>query len=39
MPVIDFYKEKGLLITVDGTKSKEDVFAEIISQLYEQAAS
>ncbi|KRN04270.1 adenylate kinase [Holzapfeliella floricola] len=28
-PLIDFYREKGLLISVDGTRSRDEVFADI----------
>ena len=28
-PLVDFYKQKGILLVVDGNKSKEDVFKEI----------
>lgn len=32
-PLIDFYTEKGILKTVDGTKDMKDVFAAIVSIL------
>ncbi|MGX4644717.1 MULTISPECIES: adenylate kinase [Holzapfeliella] len=28
-PLIDFYREKGLLVSVDGTRSRDEVFADI----------
>ncbi len=28
-PLIDFYQQKGILRTVDGTREMEEVFAEI----------
>jgi adenylate kinase len=34
--VIDYYKEKGLLVEVDGTPSIEKVFEEIINKLNER---
>lgn len=37
MPVIDFYREKGLLIEVDGTKDRESVTEEIIAALVARA--
>ncbi len=36
-PVIAFYREKGLLIEVDGTKSREEVTAEILDALFERS--
>jgi adenylate kinase len=33
VPVIDFYREKGLLIEIDGTLSRDDVMTEILSGL------
>jgi adenylate kinase len=39
MPVIDVYRQKGLLIEVDGTLTREEVTQEIITKLYEKAAS
>ena len=32
-PVIDYYKEKGILVEVDGEKSIEDIQKEILSNL------
>lgn len=32
-PLIDFYKEKGKLVSVDGDKGVQEVFAEIASKL------
>lgn len=32
-PLIEYYKEKGKLVSVDGDKSVEEVFAEIVSKL------
>lgn len=37
MPVINFYKELGLLIEVNGDQSREEVLSEIISKLAERA--
>ncbi len=37
MPVINFYREQGLLIEVDGQKSVEDVTNEIVDELYLRA--
>lgn len=34
-PLIDYYQKQGKLLTVDGTKSLEDVFASIIEKLGE----
>lgn len=38
MPVIDFYRENGLLIEVDGTLSPDEVTREIISSLAGRAS-
>lgn len=38
MPVIDFYREQGLLIEVDGQKSVEEVTNELIDALYIKAS-
>ena len=38
-PVIQFYKDKGLLITIDGSKSKEVVTDAMLSALQERAVS
>jgi len=32
-PVVDYYKEKGMLIEVDGEKPINDIFNEIITQI------
>ncbi len=32
-PLIDYYKNKGILVTVDGTKNLNEVFADIINVL------
>ncbi len=32
-PVIDFYRDRGMLVQVDGEKSVEEVFAEIMKKL------
>lgn len=32
-PLIDYYAEKGLLLNVDGTKDKEEVFKDIVRAL------
>lgn len=37
MPVINFYRDKGLLIEVDGTLSETDVTNEIINKLAQKA--
>lgn len=39
IPVINFYKEKGLLITVDGTKDRATVTQEIIDELTRRATT
>ncbi len=39
VPVIEFYREKGLLIEVDGTLSREAVTEEIIEALYQRASA
>jgi len=38
LPVIEFYKNKGLLIEIDGTQSRDDVTNEIIIRLDEFAS-
>lgn len=38
IPVISFYKERGLLITVSGERSPQDVHEHIINELMELAA-
>ena len=35
MPVLEHYKEMGLLVNVNGDQSREAVFAEMIDKLYE----
>lgn len=37
LPVIEYYRQKGLLIEVDGTLEAEQVTAEIISELAKRA--
>lgn len=37
IPVIDFYRDMGILIEVDGGLPREEVFGEIIRQLAERA--
>ncbi len=37
-PVLDWYREKGLLIEIDGTLSREDVSKEIIKELLIRAS-
>jgi len=37
LPVIDFYRNSGLLIDIDSTRSKEDVLSLIIDELYERS--
>lgn len=37
MPVIDWYREAGLLLRIDGSKSREEVTEDIISGLFERA--
>lgn len=39
VPVIEFYREKGILIEVDGTKDRETVTQEIFSALKARAAA
>ncbi len=39
LPVIEFYREKGLLIEIDGTKDRESVTADIVRALLERAQS
>ena len=34
-PLYDYYKEKGLVVDVDGTKPMEEVFQAIVSRLGE----
>ena len=35
VPVIEWYREKGLLVEIDGSQSEEDVTASILDSLYE----
>lgn len=37
LPVIDYYRQKGLLIEIDGTKDRESVTQDIMSALTERA--
>lgn len=39
LPVLQHYKDLGLLININGDQSREAVFAEIIEQLYIRATS
>ena len=39
IPVIDFYRDKGLLIEVDGTKNREAVTDEIVAALKQSAVA
>lgn len=39
LPVIDFYKQEGLLINIDGTMPKSAVSDEIINQLHARATA
>lgn len=36
MPVLNYYDNKGLLIRIDGSKSKEEVTKQIIDSLYQK---
>ena len=36
MPVLNYYDNKGLLIRIDGSKSKEEVTNQIIDNLYQK---
>jgi adenylate kinase len=38
VPVLNHYEELGLLIKVDGAKTREEVFNEIVEKLYEVAS-
>lgn len=38
MPVIDFYRQQGLLLEVDGAQSVEDVTSEIFEKLHNKAS-
>jgi|GEM_PF-6109632 len=35
MPVIDYYRDKGLLIEIDGTRTRDGVNDDIKQALYE----
>ena len=37
-PVLEHYKDLGLLITINGNQSREAVFNEIVEKLYEKAS-
>lgn len=39
IPVIEFYREKGLLVEVDGTKDREGVTQEILTTLLARASA
>lgn len=39
IPVLQHYKELGLLINVNGDQSRDEVFTEIVNKLYEKAIS
>lgn len=39
VPVIDFYREQGLLITVNGEQSEEHIAADILEGLYQKASN
>lgn len=36
IPVLEHYKELGLLISIDGNQSRDAVFTELVSKLYEK---
>ena len=38
IPVLQHYRERDLLINVNGDQSRDDVFAEIVEKLYQKAA-
>lgn len=38
LPVIDFYREKGLLIEVDGSRKPHEVSGQILRELYAKAS-
>lgn len=38
-PVLDYYRNENLLIEVDGTQTREEVSAEILSQLFKRTSS
>jgi len=35
LPVIEVYRQMGLVIEIDGERSREEVFGDVINQLYE----
>ena len=37
-PVLEHYKDLGILITVNGNQSREAVFNELVEKLYEKAS-
>lgn len=39
MPVLEHYKSLGLLVSVNGDQSREEVFVEMINKLYEYSQS
>ena len=39
LPVIDIYREMGLLLEVDGKQSRDDTFTDVINQLYQFSLS
>lgn len=39
LPVIDIYREMGLLLEVDGEQSRDDTFTDVINQLYQFSLS
>ena len=39
LPVLQHYKELGLLVEVNGDQSREAVFNELIDKLYQKAIS
>jgi adenylate kinase len=39
MPVIEYYRQAGLLVEIDGTKTRDEVAADIINALFAKATS
>jgi Adenylate kinase and related kinases len=39
LPVIEVYRKMGLVVEIDGQKTREEVFAEVIDRLYDFARS
>ena len=39
LPVLEHYRDLGLLIAIDGNQTREQVFADIIDQLYTKSLS